>query len=365
MTNSHQNALPQVGVVLPGGGARGAYQAGSLLYLAEYLASTRSPVAAVAAASVGAINGAILAAGPTFLAGAQQLAKLWISVGQLPPSELRLFRELPSIELGALLSLLFAAGESTSLDLLLQEIGNAARRAIPPGHGGEIAAVVARVLDFRPEVIANPTLQDMLRASTNVAALRKGVPLYVSVYPSAGAVVDSARFVLANLTSIDTSASRLLHVQSLPDHEMHDAILGSAAIPFIFDAKMAGGAAWSDGSIGGWRKQTGQVPATALCERVSISRLYVLHCSDGSLWDRRGALLPPTIEVRPSQSLGSGRPIDDLLSADAQTIERRLQQGYEDARRQIGNVAVVIDGMAEARNSKRQLRDALDDLNDS
>src|ERR1044071_622644 len=66
----------KVGLVLPGGGARGAFQAGVLARLGE--AKLLSKVRIVAGVSAGAINGAFLANHPDGLdQGALELAELW------------------------------------------------------------------------------------------------------------------------------------------------------------------------------------------------------------------------------------------------------------------------------------------------
>ena len=48
--------LPTMGLVLPGGGARGAYQAGALRAVAEIVPGGRNPFPVIMGASVGAIN---------------------------------------------------------------------------------------------------------------------------------------------------------------------------------------------------------------------------------------------------------------------------------------------------------------------
>lgn len=93
--------------------------------------------------------------------------------------------------------------------------------------------------------------------------------------------------------------------------------------------------------------------------------LYVLHCSDASLWDRRGSPLPPTIEIRPSQVLGTGSPVDDLFTASNETIERRLKMGYEDALRSIQNLTEEWERTERAVRAKSLLRASLDDLADT
>lgn len=69
-----------MGLVLSGGGARGAYQAGVARALGEIAAELRVPVPfrAIAGVSAGAINAAYLGAfGHDFVAGARSLCELW------------------------------------------------------------------------------------------------------------------------------------------------------------------------------------------------------------------------------------------------------------------------------------------------
>ncbi len=361
---NHNQQQGRVGVILPGGGAKGAYQAGSALYLAEWLNRSHRTVTAIAGASVGAINGAVLASAPNFLEGAQRLSQVWQAVGHLPPAELEIFRNLPGVDLGVLISLLLAAGASTPIDRLLGEIGAAALMMKQQKGNSWLFDIAAAVLDFRPVIAANPTLRDYLEQATSVNGLRNGIPFYVSVYPTQGVVQDVARVALANLTGIDTQHSHLLHVQSLPAAQQHDAILGSAAIPFIFDAKQILGQHYVDGVLGGWRTQQGQVPARELCDRETIDALFVLHCSDGSLWDRRGTLLPPTIEIRPTQALSTGNIVHDYIHADSETIQERLEQGYRDAERCIAQVSTVMESMARSIEAKVTLADAMKGIDD-
>lgn len=72
------DADARVGLVLPGGGARGAYQVGVLRAIAELLPDNRNPFPVLVGASVGAINAAALACqARNFKAGVQRLVELW------------------------------------------------------------------------------------------------------------------------------------------------------------------------------------------------------------------------------------------------------------------------------------------------
>jgi NTE family protein len=68
----------RVGLVLPGGGARGAYQAGVLLAIADLLPGDRNPFPIIVGASVGAINAVMVASRAlNYKAGIRELADLW------------------------------------------------------------------------------------------------------------------------------------------------------------------------------------------------------------------------------------------------------------------------------------------------
>jgi NTE family protein len=68
----------RAGLVLPGGGARGAYQVGVLLAIADLLPRTANPFPVVVGASVGAINAAAVASSAlNFTTGVKRLAGLW------------------------------------------------------------------------------------------------------------------------------------------------------------------------------------------------------------------------------------------------------------------------------------------------
>ncbi len=69
---------PTAGLVLPGGGARGAYQAGALQAICEIVGGEDNPFPVIMGASVGAINAVALAAqAQTFRTGVSRIVDLW------------------------------------------------------------------------------------------------------------------------------------------------------------------------------------------------------------------------------------------------------------------------------------------------
>tara|TARA_B100002049_G_scaffold74448_1_gene54686 strand:- start:20220 stop:21257 length:1038 start_codon:yes stop_codon:yes gene_type:complete len=70
------------GLILQGGGSRGAYQAGVILALSEILPQRESPFTSISGVSVGAINASILAMeANNFRKGALRLKNYWMHLG--------------------------------------------------------------------------------------------------------------------------------------------------------------------------------------------------------------------------------------------------------------------------------------------
>jgi NTE family protein len=70
-----------IGLVLSGGGAKGAYQAGIVKALAEM----EVPIAAISGASIGALNGAVISSSSSMKDAAARLEKLWSAIAEDPP----------------------------------------------------------------------------------------------------------------------------------------------------------------------------------------------------------------------------------------------------------------------------------------
>ena len=73
--------MPTFGLVLTGGGARAAYQAGALSALSEILGEKASPFRVIAGTSAGAINGVAVASGADdFAAATSRLSRIWMGL---------------------------------------------------------------------------------------------------------------------------------------------------------------------------------------------------------------------------------------------------------------------------------------------
>ncbi|MCW3067321.1 MAG: Patatin [Solirubrobacterales bacterium] len=159
--HANGNAEPTIGLVLPGGGARGAYEAGALSVLLPALEARGERVSIVCGTSVGAINAALVASLASLPAEDQAAAILarWQSVRRediltrflsprLPLRLLRLFGEAVGLPGMRLTNLLDASPLRDSLDRWIDwdAIGTNVRR----GHLRSLVVVATSLSRGRP-----------------------------------------------------------------------------------------------------------------------------------------------------------------------------------------------------------------------
>lgn len=334
----------KVGLVLSGGGAKGAYQVGVLKALLEL--GTRIDM--VAGASIGALNGAVLASAPSLETGVERLEKLWLTLAKSSPL---------SMKVPGYLTLLLSAGlrmnGATALDLLVRVARIGAQRA------GVQLPEQLNLLDSG--VLCDKPLRDLMDEYLDPAALASGLPFYVSVFESLGGFADLTRTLAAELGLADTPDSRFLHLQSLPIAEQKEILLASAAIPMLFAPRQANGSLYTDGGQGGWQKMQGNTPITPLLQ-AGCNMVLVTHLSDGSLWSRHDFPEATILEIRPQSSFtrdsGFFGGAKDLLGFDASKIPSWIEQGYRDTLHCVGRVMKTGASRNKLRRSENALTDS-------
>lgn len=331
----------KVGLVLSGGGAKGAYQVGVLKALREL----GTQIDAVSGASIGALNGGVLASAPSLDVAIERLERLWGRLAMDSPL---------SMKVPGYLTLLVAAGlrvQGAGIALgVLHAVQGIAQRldlALPSWLDGADAGV----LDDQPL----KALMDEFLVSKD---LERGLPLYVSSYRSGGGLRDMARALSAEFGLTDTPDSEFLHIQSLDEKVRKDVLLASAAIPLLFAPRRIEGQRYSDGGQGGWQTMQGNTPITPLLE-AGCNLVIVTHLSDGSLWSRQRFPGATILEIRPGQSLNRATgPLGgarDLLGFDAEKIPSWIEQGYNDTLHCVGRVMAA----QKSRNALRASETAL------
>jgi NTE family protein len=336
-----KSATPQVGLVLVGGGAKGAYQAGALKYIAE---ETAIEPQIIAGTSIGALNGAVLAAHPPFERGVRRLNELWTQLGQeqiLRPHSGTVLRTLSYAA-----QTLVPTFQKWSLDLLVQ-------LKLLPDH----TAI------FDPEPI-----ERLLREAVDLADLRRGVELWVTVFPALkipGVDYDLLMSLVDLIRARTGTAAQWLCAQNFQDDEtLYNVLLASAAIPLAFPQREINGQFYVDGALGD------NIPLGALAAR-GCTHAIVIHLDNGEVWNRHDFPEQTIIEIRPEQRINKfDTPIigsvSSLLDFSGDRIAELKRRGYQDARRCLEPIIETFRSVQSQRHSHHSLLDSTQQLlNDS
>jgi NTE family protein len=325
----------RVGLVLSGGGSRGAYHIGVIQYLAEQ----NIKIDAIAGASIGALNGAFIAAETDLLVATKHLREIWNTLIEDSPSRL-------GINVSAFLAL-----------KLFSEL--------TPSLGRETLREIINLFNLPSKdigILNQGYIDKLLEKYISAEKLREGLPFYVSVYRSHGALNDLRSVALAALNVKNTSSSEFLHVQSIDPSKQRNMILASAALPLVFEAKNG----FVDGGIGSFIDSQGNTPAYPLIHQEDCSHIIVTHLDNGSIWDRykyNSSSDVILIEIRPKESMNR-EGWKDLINFNANSISFWIEQGYEDAERCLKKVRDTITLHRTAQNAREMKRQALQALED-
>ena len=268
-------------LILPGGGARGAYQVGVLRAIAELVPKGANPFPVICGTSAGAINAAVMAShAHEFQVGVDRLGHFWSTMHCA-----RIYR--------------------TDAVAVLK---SAARWALSLALGPGLVAQPRSLLDNEPlRRFLERTLQlDGIAEAIDLGALR-GVSVTASGYSRAAAV----SFFQANPEIEPWERARRSGecAQLMVEH-----LLASAALPLLFPAERIGNEYFGDG---GMRMLAPLSPAIHL----GANRLLVISTRDETPD-------PPPAEPAMYPSLGEigGYLLDtifmDTLNADLNRLER-------------------------------------------
>ncbi|HEU4516146.1 MAG TPA: patatin-like phospholipase family protein [Steroidobacteraceae bacterium] len=229
-------AGPRIALMLPGGGARSAWQVGVLNAIAAwYPPGATLPFQVLCGTSAGAINATVLAAhADDFHRGASELARVWAGfrVGQV-----------------------FRAG---TLDMLRSGL----HLALALASGGWLLPVPRALLDNSP-------LRALLARNVDFARLRRtiaaGQPEALAISATSLTRGESVTFVESArpFPAWDRAARRGVPASLRIDH-----LMASAAVPFMFPPVQMEGAHFSDGAL---RQTAPLAPAIHLgAERILV-----------------------------------------------------------------------------------------------
>lgn len=317
--------LIKTGLVLSGGGAKGAYHVGVVKALAEY--GIQADV--IAGASIGALNGSILAASHSMQQGYEHLNKVWQVLSQQSPLKF----QSQSLSMPSYLVLLASFG---------------LRFNIYP----EFLKSLEEKLSTKEGVLDNTPLTSLIDEYLNWRDLQQGTPLYVSVYKSSGGLLDLMGCIAAMLDIKDTAPSDFFCLQQLSEQSWKNALMASAALPLLYESQKIGEHAYTDGGQGGWKTVQGNTPITPLVE-AGCNLVIVSHLSDGSLWDRHRFPDTTVIEIRPQKEIAR-EGMRDLLAFDASRINEWIEQGYTDTIACVGRIKEALENRGRLATSMQK-----------
>ena len=345
--NSEQ---PRVGLVLSGGGASAAYQAGVVKALAELDVQ----IHAVAGASAGALNGVVVSeANGDLKQAALELEEMWTGLIGNSPIEWQPGRFFLRANMSAVLAVAEVGAKDPRLKFAVAVLVRGLEKA------GLLSLALADV----------ESLEKMLDRGMKHLLRGEGLPLYVSIFESEDMLTDLLAIVSKFLDLRDTPPSEFRHIQQLPPDERKATILASAAIPILLQARRLGpaGRRYVDGVMGGYRTRQGNTPADPLVEQAGCTHLIVTHSEDASPWRRDRFPDTTVIEIRPGRTMRRTEgPMGETLDMFnfSEDIRSWIDQGYEDAIRCVGDVKRSLDLTDKARRAGERRRHAVNALDE-
>lgn len=279
----------KIGLVLAGGGAKGAYQAGAVKYLAEVDFVPQ----VIAGTSIGALNGAILASHLSFKFAANRMWELWTELGQS--------------------------------DIIKSQIGKYLSQML---RSFKLSQNSQSLFDSTP-------IETFLRHTVDPQQLRTGIELWVAAFPSAHCshqIYKPSTLGKDVLRAKFGQTADFFHIQlAKTDEEIYQTLLASAAFPLAFIPRKVDGIDYIDGWLGD------NVPLKALVKR-GCTHAVIIHLENGSLWNRYDFPNQVVVEIRPTETINKNNTailgdLTSFLDFSPERIQYLQKCGYQDAKR--------------------------------
>ncbi len=279
-------------LALAAGGARGAYQAGAMLFFAEQ----GIKFSAVAGTSIGALNGAYYAQGDGSAAHIEGLVHIWQSLSD------RRFLQITEATVASAVTLLTTMDTAT----LASTVTNLALGGFSLLDPKPIADLLDTYLDYK-KICRSP-----LRFT--ITTLPEIAPLFDII---------TARWRKATHH----------HAHELDPEILRQVLLASSAIPLAFPSQDIQIGKHADASL------TNPLPAQVF--RDGHTRIiFSLFLSDDVVQNRAEFPGQVLFQVRPSVRLQTG--LSSLFDFSRQTIDQLITLGYQDAEADFREAATLV-----------------------
>ena len=272
----------KIGVVLSGGGAKGAYQVGFLKAL-EFLGIK---IDAISGTSIGALNAAFYLSSNTAL-----MEKIWRDEINVLGTNRDLINRL--------------------LDITTHKLKT----------GEKLKVTVPKYLKTLNEdsIFDSKNVESFIKTYVDSKKLIDSIPFYIGVTKSYGNFMDTFRFIVSNFKELNID--RYLKINSINEDKIYKVLLASASIPLVYGGVNVGGKRLTDGGI----SDAGNVPIKPLLEQ--CDKIIVCKLNNQELPIKSDKI----IEVKPSPEIFSSFFPKDILSFnDEKKIDLWIKRGYTD-----------------------------------
>lgn len=355
--------MSKLGLVLSGGGAKGAYHVGVIKALQEL----GIQIDMLSGASIGALNGAVLLSADSPKQGLLNLEQLWAKLPEVQPIQLKGIDSFSDF-----VGLKQTLDASTYISLLL---ASGLKLATPVGIQALLLSIAFERLHIKSleGFCKQEPLAEMMDEFLNLANLNKSVPFYISTYKikdsekalerfkeTLGSILD---FLKAEFLGLDNQYSEFYKIQGLNELEQKSYILASAALPLIFEPQRDGkGNRFVDGGLGGALKSQGNTPITPLLE-AGCTHIIVSHLDHASLWHRFDYPQVNIIEIRPNEKLDLSSA--KLLDFSRANIESLRLQGYLDTKSEMQRISSTFSNIKNIESINSTLKASIKMLKDT
>lgn len=280
-----------IGLVLAGGGGKGAYQIGVWKYLHE--CGLDRYVCAVSGTSVGSLNAALFASGDF-----QRAENLWLNIR---PSQILSPKK---VSVSDIIGWIGKAGVATGLRCVAAGVTAASMQVFASG----VAFMLGRRYAF-----SRDGLIDLIQQGLDFTKIQNSqLPCY------------------ATCLAMPECSIHRFDLRQYSAEEATTLLLASSAIPLVFDSVEFHGKRYYDGGI----PLVGDNVPIKPIYNLGLEYIIVVHLSQDYLLDY--SLFPNTriIEIVPQVNLGGA--VDGTLDFTATGSQWRISQGYKDAEQVFG-----------------------------
>lgn len=304
--------MERLGLVLAGGGGKGAYQIGVWKYLRE--CGLDQHICAVSGTSVGALNAALFAAGDY-----ERAEDIWLNIALdkiLTPKEIT-FEDVTRF--------FTVAGITPSM------LASAAGIAVSP-----LVSITngIRVMQRRRGIFSREGLAEIINYDLDFHRLyNDGIPCYATCF---------------GLSLMDFGLRRF-NLQEYSKNDIRNILLASSAIPVVFEPQKVRGVYYCDGGI---PKIGDNVPVQPLYDD-GIENIIVVHLGQDSFVECDKYEHARIFEITPQKDLGGA--VDGTLDFTKEGAKWRIEQGYQDVKK-------VFDPFVEMVKRGKRIEGALREL---